>query len=137
MNFIIKKSSCAEQHHGIAGRYFCGEYQKILGSDYGVSKSLISYHVQRFKDNPEMKAQALEAASLFYASNPGKRPKAARSSTHPAAASHGGGGPAAMRAILLPPQVPAGDYTPLSAQSGNLPLIPTAEPIFPGEDHTT
>ena len=90
-----------------------------------------------YQEDPKLKAQAFEAASLFYASNPGKRPKAARSSTHPAAASHGGGGPAAVRAITLPPQVPAGDYTPLSAQSGNLPLIPTAEPIFPGEDHTT
>ena len=137
MNFIIKKSPCAEKHHEIAGRYFCGESQRDLSGDYDLSQPTICHHVQKYKHNPEMKAQALEAASLFYASNPGKRPKAARSSTHPAAASHGGGGPAAMRAITLPPQVPAGDCTPLPLQSGNSPMIPPAELIVSGGVHTT
>ena len=134
---VRKQCLNAEQQHEVAGRYFNKESQVLLASYYPASQRTISNIVRKYNEDPELKAKALTAASLFYASNPGKWPNNTRSSTHPAAVRYGGGGPAAVRAITLPPQVPAGDCTPLPLQSGNSPMIPPAELIVSGGVHTT
>ena len=51
--------------------------------------------------------KALEAALLFYERNPDKKPKGARTLTHPAAASRNSDSHTVMRAIPLPPLVPS------------------------------
>ena len=113
-NMYCRKSSMSvEQKHEAVGRVLNQELQSSIASYYSVNQSTISRMLQKYNDDPKLKAKALDAASLFYERNPDNRPNGARSSTlpaaasstHPAAASRNSDGLTVMRAIQLPPPV--------------------------------
>jgi len=113
--FARKQGLSAEQQHEVVGRFFSKESQVSLKSYYQVSQQRISQIIQKYNEDPNLKAKALDAASSFYEMNPDKRPNGARASTHPAAASHNCGGLTVMRAIPLPPQAPPQQFHALTS----------------------
>jgi len=134
---VRKQALSIEKQYEVAGRFLSTESQVSLASCYAVSQSRISQIVRKCDEDPEFKSKALAAASLFYEMNPDKRPKAARASTHPAAASRKCGGLAAMPAIVFPPQAPPQQipalYPSFSAHPGTLRGMSPAELIAIGD----
>ena len=112
--YARKQGLSAEQQHEVVGRFFSQESQVSLKSYYQVSQQRISQIIQKYNEDPNLKAKALDAASSFYEMNPDKRPNGARASTHPAAASHNCGGLTVMRAIPLPLQAPPQQFSALN-----------------------